>query len=70
MGSGELRGIRFHKGMDSQMHQQFVDDIMLMGDPSVQEACTFKRSLNLFAKALGLAVNANKSQFFFLTQLP
>ena len=47
--------------MDPQTHQQFVDDTMLMGHPSVQEAQSFKKSLNLFAKASGLEVNPNKS---------
>ena len=38
---------------------------MLMGHPSVQEARAFKSSLYLFAKASGLAVNAEKYQVFF-----
>ena len=58
---GELRGLRIHDGMTPQTHQQFVDDTMLMGHPLVQEAQSFKNSLNLFAKALGLDVNLNKS---------
>ena len=51
--------------MDKQMHPQFVDDTMLMGHPSVQEAQAFKRSLMLFTKASGLEVNPEKSQVFF-----
>ena len=69
-GNGELRGLKFHDRMDPQTHQQFVDDTMLMGNPSVQEARSFKRSLNLFAKASGLAFNANKSQVFFMNTTP
>ena len=38
---------------------------MLMGHHSVQEARACKSSLSLFAKVLGLAVNAEKSQVFF-----
>ena len=64
--NGELRGLRIQDNMDPQTHQQFVDDTMLMGHPSVQEARSFKKSLSLFAKASGLAVNLNKSQVFFL----
>ena len=60
---GEIRGFKFHDGMTPQTHQQFVDDTMLMGHPSVQEAQSFKNSLDLFAKASGLDVNPNKSQF-------
>ena len=62
---GEIRGLNLHRGMDKQTHQQFVDDAMLMGHPSVQEARDFKRCLTLFAKALGLEVNPEKSQVFF-----
>ena len=36
-GTGELRGLRIHEGMDPRTHHQFVDDTMLMGHPSVQE---------------------------------
>ena len=37
-GLGRIRGISFCEGMGKQTHQQFVDDTMLMGNPSVQEA--------------------------------
>ena len=56
--------------MAPQTHKQFVDDTMLMGHPSVQEAQSFKNSLNLFAKASGLDVNPNKSQVFFVNTAP
>ena len=71
--SNEVRGIRglsLHEGMEKQTHQQFMDDTMLMGHPSVQEARAFKRSLTLFSKASGLAVNAAKYQVFFLNTTP
>ena len=64
--SGELRGIHLMDTMDAQTHQQFIDDTMLMGHPSVQEARSFKKCLTLFTKALGLVVNPNKSQIFFM----
>ena len=68
--SGELRGIRLMDTMDSHTHQQFIDDTMLMGHPSVQEVRSFKYCLNLFAKASGLAVNQAKSRVFFLNTAP
>ena len=43
---------------------------MLMGYTLVQEAQSFKKSLNLFAKASGLAVNPNKSQVLFMNTAP
>ena len=36
--SGAIRGVKVHEGAPSQTHQQFVDDTMLMGCPSVQES--------------------------------
>ena len=46
----EIKGLRLHPGYDSQSHQQFVDDTMLMGHSSVQEARFFKKCLTLFAR--------------------
>ena len=34
-GHGRIRGLSFHEDMDKQTHQQFVDDTMLMGHPSI-----------------------------------
>ena len=61
VGSGEICGVKAHVGAPSQTHQQFVDDTMLMGHPSVQEAHSFKKILDLFARASGPTVNPNKS---------
>ena len=66
----ELRAIQIHEGMDAQTHHQFVDDTMLMGNPSVQEAQNFKNSLNLFSMAFVLVINPNKLQVFFLNTTP
>ena len=63
---GTIRGVKAHEGASSQTHQQFVDDTMLMGHPLVQEAQSFKKCLDPFARASGLAVNPNKSQVFFV----
>ena len=68
--NGELRGIHLMDNMEPQTHQQFVDDTMLMGHPSIQEARSLKNCLTLFAKASGLAVNQTKSQVFFLNTAP
>ena len=56
--------------LEAQTHHQFIDDTMLMGHPSVQEARSFKACLNLFSKASGLDVNRAKSQVFFLNTAP
>ena len=51
--------------MDKKTHQQFVDDMMLMGHHSVQEERAFKTSIVTFPKASRLEVNPEKSQIFF-----
>jgi len=46
-------------------HQQFVDDIMLHGIPTVKESLAYKQILSDFAMASGMEVNLSKSTIFF-----
>ena len=46
-------------------HHQFVDDTMLMGQPSVREEKGIKQFLLDFMDALGTYVSQEKSQLFF-----
>ena len=69
VGQGRIRGLSFYEDMDKQTHQQFVDDIMLMEHPSIQEVRAYKTSLVTFAKASGLEVNPEKCQIFFFNTL-
>ena len=46
-------------------HQQFVDENMLFGHPSMQEATLFKTILDCFSLATGTSINKTKSQIFF-----
>lgn len=46
-------------------HQQFVDDTMLQGIPTVKEAKAFKQILYEFALAAGTDVSLAKSKIFF-----
>eukprot|EP00253_Pinus_taeda_P017956 PITA_17956 len=62
--SQTLKGISLH-GLHPLSHQQFVDDTMLFGHPSSQEAYAFKDLLSLFSEASGTSINATKSQLFF-----
>eukprot|EP00253_Pinus_taeda_P016766 PITA_16766 len=59
-----LKGLSFNNS-PSFSHQQFVDDNMLSGHPSVQEACLFKDILSTFSDAFGALINRVKSQIFF-----
>jgi hypothetical protein len=47
------------------MHQQFVDDTMLMATPTVKEALKIKQVLQDFSDASGMCINKEKSQLFF-----
>ena len=57
----ELQGLLINTRVDIKKHQQFVDDTMLMGHPSVQEGRNFKICLENFPKASGVEVNEKKS---------
>lgn len=61
--SHDLRGFSVH-GSPAITHQQFVDDNMLFGHTSVNEARTFKALLDTFSEASGTTINMTKSQFF------
>eukprot|EP00253_Pinus_taeda_P030690 PITA_30690 len=66
--SHDLRGLFAH-GSPAISHQQFVDDNMLFGHPSVHEARAFKALL--FSEASSTTINTSKSQiFFFHTPIP
>lgn len=62
--SHSLKGITLH-GQSPITHQHFVDDNMIFGYPSVQEASAFKLLLNPFSETFGTTINASKSQIFF-----
>ena len=62
--SHDLRGLSVHVSTIIT-HQQFVDDNMLFGHPSVNEARTFKLLLDTFSAASGTTINTTKSQIFF-----
>lgn len=46
-------------------HQQFIDDTMLHGSPTVKEDLGYKRILNIFSEASGMEINLAKSTIFF-----
>eukprot|EP00253_Pinus_taeda_P032484 PITA_32484 len=62
--SKSVKGLALH-GLNPLSHQQFVDDTMLFGHSSSQEAKAFKSLLSLFFEASGTSINASKSQLFF-----
>eukprot|EP00253_Pinus_taeda_P030654 PITA_30654 len=67
--SDALKGISLH-GAPTVSHQQFVDDNMIFGHPSVQEARALNSLLNIFSTASGACINRIKSQIFFFNTHP
>lgn len=64
MSSQKIRGLSF-PNTPAFTHQQFVDDNMLFGHPSVQEARKFNSLLTEFLEASGAKINKAKSQILF-----
>eukprot|EP00253_Pinus_taeda_P025774 PITA_25774 len=67
--SQDLKGITLHQA-PTVSHQQFVDDNMIFGYSSVQEARALNSLLLLFSKASGALINKVKSQIFFFNTHP
>eukprot|EP00253_Pinus_taeda_P001854 PITA_01854 len=63
-----LRGLSLHNS-SAFTHQQFVDDNMLFGHPSVQEDLQLKYLLSNFSDTSGASINKSKSQNFFFHTL-
>eukprot|EP00253_Pinus_taeda_P024695 PITA_24695 len=62
---GKIQGLKLTVNGDDLTHQQFVDDTMLQGTPTVKEALGFKKILKDFTMATGTEVNLTKSKIFF-----
>ncbi|XP_057816062.2 uncharacterized protein LOC131029568 [Cryptomeria japonica] len=67
---GEIKGGRPSSSNLVCSHQQFVDDAILLGSASVQEAKSFKSSLQLYIQASDQIVNWNKMSIFFINTPP
>jgi len=62
---GRIQGLNLTEDRDALTHQQFVDDTMLQGTPTVKEAKAFKQIMHDFAMAAGTKVSLTKSKVFF-----
>lgn len=62
---GRIQGIKLTPDGEANTHQQFVDDTMLQGVPTIKEARAIKEILNNFNMAAGTEVSQNKSKVFF-----
>lgn len=67
---GRIQGIKLTLDGAANTHQQFVDDTMMQGIPTVKESKAIKSILNDFAMAVGTKVSLKKSiVFFFKTNI-
>eukprot|EP00253_Pinus_taeda_P036581 PITA_36581 len=62
--ANRIKGLQIWGNNLPLTHQQFVDDIMLFGEPTVREVRQLRRILDLFAEASGLEINKDKSCIF------
>eukprot|EP00253_Pinus_taeda_P013029 PITA_13029 len=67
--SGKIKGLKLWGHNLCLTHQQFVDDIMLFGEPTVKEVKHLRKILDIFAEASGLEINKDKSQIFIFNSV-
>eukprot|EP00253_Pinus_taeda_P033781 PITA_33781 len=60
----KIKGLKLWGNNLCVTHQQFVDDIMLFGEPTVKEVKHLQKILDIFAEASGLEINRDKSCVF------
>eukprot|EP00253_Pinus_taeda_P016264 PITA_16264 len=67
---GAIKFLQLIRSLPATTHQQFVNDTMLHGTPTVKEAVAYRAILDLFSHASGMEINFSKSAiFFFYTHL-
>eukprot|EP00253_Pinus_taeda_P011910 PITA_11910 len=67
--ANKIKGLKLWGNNLPLTHQQFVDDIMLFGEPTVKEVKHLRRILDLFAEASGLEINREKSCVFIFNSV-
>eukprot|EP00253_Pinus_taeda_P017089 PITA_17089 len=67
--ANKIKGLKLWGNELPLTHQQFVDDIMLFGEPTVKEVRQLKKILDLFTEASGLEINRDKSCVFIFNAM-
>eukprot|EP00253_Pinus_taeda_P011292 PITA_11292 len=67
--ANKIKGLKLWGNELPLTHQQFVDDIMLFGEPTVKEVRQLKKILDLFTEASGLEINRDKSCVFIFNTM-
>jgi hypothetical protein len=68
--AGEITSIKPFKNCPTSTHQQFVDDTLLHGTPTVKEAKAYKRIIEEFGEASGAEINHSKSMIYLFNTNP
>ena len=63
---GKINGLQLTENGQTLTHQQFVDDTMLQGVPTVKEATTYEQIMNRFSMATCMEVNLSNQKSFSL----
>jgi hypothetical protein len=66
----EIRGIKPFEKTPTSTHQQFIDDTLLHGTPTVKKVKAYKRILEDFWEASGVEINHSKSMIYFFNTNP
>ena len=61
-----MQGLKPSSGQVTFTHQQFVDDTIMGGEATVQEAKALKRLLDIYTRGTGQTINWEKSLVFFV----
>jgi len=64
--NGKIKGLQLSENGLALTDQQFVDDTLLQGIPTIKEASAYDIILKDFSMATGMEVNLSKSKIFFL----
>eukprot|EP00253_Pinus_taeda_P014858 PITA_14858 len=60
---GKIKGLQLTENGEALTYEQFVDDTMLQGIPTVKEATVYKQILNDFARATGFQRDSLPSKY-------
>jgi hypothetical protein len=68
--AGKIKGIKPFKKCPTFTHQQFIDDTLLHGTPTIKEEKSYKIILEYFGEASRAKINQSKSMIYFFNTNP
>ena len=67
---GEIKGLKLFQNCSTSTKQQFFDDTLLHGKPTLKEAKSYKKILEDLREASGHEINHSKSMIYFFNTNP